>query len=152
MSKRKTEKLLGEIKRLADCLGEGEENLAAEELRRQLWNSGVDADELKARFHLAAKEIAQRERLANRPVPVLLSQAIDSTRPATDIPRDPTIARKVMDSWLESFSAPFKLPTNLEACRAYRKSGDISDEEQDDLDRLEEELKRKVKEESERGT
>lgn len=149
MSKRKTEKLLDEIRRLADCFGENDENLAAEELRKQLGESGVDADELKARFHLAAKELAKRERMANRPVPTLLRQAIDSTRPATDIPRDPTAARKVMDRWLESFSAPFKLPANLEVCRAYRKSSDVSRAEQDELDRLEEELKRKVREESE---
>ncbi len=151
MSKRKTEKLFEEIRRLADCFSEGEENLATDELRKRLSESGVDVDELKARFHTAAKQIAQRERLASRSVPALLSQAIESTRPATDMPRDPVAARKVADSWLESFSAPFKVPQNLEACRAYRKTGDVSESELKELDRLEDDLKKKVKEESERN-
>ena len=151
MSKRKTEKLFEEIRRLADCFSEGEENLATEELRKRLRESGVDVDELKVRFHTEAKEIAQRERLANRSVPALLNQAIDSTRPATDIPHDPIAARKVVDSWLESFLAPFKAPQNLETCRAYRKTGEVSESELKELDRLEDDLKRKVKEEGERN-
>ena len=151
MSKRKTEKLFEEIRRLADCFSEGEENLAAEELRKRLSESGIDVDELKARFHTAAKQIAQREILANRSVPALLRQAIDSTRPVTDILRDPIAARKVVDSWLESFSAPFKVPQNLEACRAYRKTGEVSESELKELDRLEDDLKRRVKEEGQRG-
>ena len=151
MSKRKTEKLFEEIRRLADCFSEGEESLTPEELQKRLWENGVDAEELRARFHSAAKEIAQRERMANRSVPFLLSQAVDSTRPATDIPRDPIAARKVVDNWLGSFFAPFKVPENLEASRAYRKTGQISESELEDLDRIESELKRKVKEEGGRN-
>jgi len=150
MSKRKTEKLIEEIRRLADCFSEDEGNLTAEELAARLRECGVDPDELRSRFHSTVKRIAQRERMANRSISPLLNQAIDSTRPATDLPRDPIAARKVADTWLGAFLAAFELPENLEACRAYRKSGDVSEAELDDLDRLEDDLKRKVKEESER--
>jgi hypothetical protein len=152
MSKRKTEKLFEEIRRLANCFSEGEENLATEELRKRLLESGLDPDTLKARFHIEAKQIAQREVRANRSVPKLLRRAIDSTRPGTDIPRDSILARKAVDNWLESFLGPFKAPQDLEACRAYRKTGEVSEAELEDLDRLEDELKRKVKEESERNS
>jgi len=152
VSKRKTEKLFDEIRRLADCFGEGEEKLTVEELHEQLRQSGVDPDELRARLHLAAKQFAERERTADRRVSDLLNQAIDSTRPPTDIPRDPAAARKAMDRWLGWFSSPFRMPENLEVCRAYRKTGEVSKDDLDDLNRLEQELKRKVKEESERKT
>ena len=152
MSKRKTEKLFEEIRRLADCFSEGEDNLEVSELRKRLLESGINADDLKARFHIAVKELAQRERTANRSVPDLLRQAIDSTRPATDIPRDPVAARRVADRWFDYFLGPFKAPQNLEACRAYRKTGQVSESELKDLDQLEDELKRKVKEESERNS
>lgn len=149
MSKRRTERLFGEIAQMAARLGEGDESLSIDEVRDQLRETGIDPDELKARFHEMAKRLAERERLANRPVPLSLKQAIDATRPGDEMSSNPTSARIFADRWLDRFRSAFTLPANLEAARAYRKTGDVSEHDERDLDRLERELKEKVKRENE---
>jgi hypothetical protein len=150
MSKRKTERLMEEIRRMAARLEEGDDSLNREELRDQLRELGLDPDELRTRFHQRIKRLAERERLADRPVPLALKQAIDATRPEDEIPRDPASAEAFAERWIEKFRSPFAIPPNLESARAYRKSGDVSRSDQDELDRLEQELKERVKVENER--
>src|SRR5712691_3203282 len=152
MSKRKTERLLEEIRRMAERLGGGDSALSREEVRNELRETGIDPDELKARFHEAAKRLAERERLANRIVPLSLKQAIDATRPGDQVPNDPEAARVFAERWLDKFRSLFALPADLEVTRAYRKSEDLSKTDQMDLDQLEEELKENVKKENERKT
>ena len=50
-----------------------------------------------------------------------------------------------MGRWLERFGSGFAIPDQLEVARAYRKSGEVSDSEQTDLDALEEDLKERIK-------
>jgi hypothetical protein len=149
MSKRKIERLFEEIRRMAAQLEEGDESLSRDELRDRLLEGGVDPDDLKARFHQTAQRMAERERLADRSVPLALQQAIDSTRPEGQIPSNPASARIFADRWLDRFSSAFVVPSNLEAARAYRKTGDVTDLDKEELDRLERELKEKVKRENE---
>lgn len=152
MSKRRTERLLEVIRRMAAQLEEGDESLSRDELRDHLREAGVNPDELRARFHQMARRMAERERLANRPVPLALEQAIDATRPEDQMPSNPASARIFADRWLDRFSSAFVIPSNLEAARAYRKTGDVSEVDQEELDRLEQELKEKVKKENEGKT
>ena len=148
MSKRKTERLFEEIAQMAAHLGEGDESLSRDETRNELRETGIDPDELKARFHEMAKRLAERERSADRPVPLSLRQAIDATRPGDEMPSNPASARIFADRWLERFRSAFTLPANLEAARAYRRTGDVSELDKRELDRLERELKEKVKREN----
>lgn len=150
MSKQKTERYLDEVRRIAQNLGEGDESLSPEQVRAHLREAGVNPDELKARFHEAALKLAERERLANRSVSLLLNQAIDTTRPDNQLPHDVSRARAFAERWLDKFLSAFVLPDNFQVARAYRKSDDLSDLDKADLDRLEEELKQRVKRENER--
>jgi hypothetical protein len=150
MSKQKTEQFLEEVRRIAQNLGEGDESLSPEEVRTHLRETGIDPDELKARFHQAALKLAERERLANRIVSSLLKQAIETTRPDDELPRDISLARAFAERWLDKFASAFALPVNFQISRAYRKSDDLSDLDKADLDKLEEELKRRVERENER--
>lgn len=147
MSKRRTERLIEEIGRMAARLGDGDEALSRDETRNQLQETGIDPDELKARFHELAKRLAERERLADRPVPLSLKQVVDATRPGDQMPSNPASARIFADRWLERFRSAFIMPSNLEAARAWRKSGDLSQLDKKELERLERELKEKVKRE-----
>jgi hypothetical protein len=150
MSKQKAEKFLEEVRRIAQSLGEGDESLSPEQIRAHLRESGVNPDELRARFHQAVLNLAQRERLANRSVSPLLKQAIDTTRPDGQLPDDISAARAFAERWLDKFLSAFVLPASFQVSRAYRKSDDLSDLDKADLDRLEEELKQRVKKENER--
>jgi hypothetical protein len=150
MSKQKTERLLEAIRRMADHLGESDTALSQEEVRNELRETGIDPDELKLRFHEAAKRLAERERLAKRFVPLSLKQAIDATRPGDQAPSDPEAGRVFAERWLDKFRSLFVLPVDLEVVRAYRKSEDLSETDRIGLDQLEEELKDKVKKENER--
>jgi hypothetical protein len=150
MSKRKTERLLEEIRRMAERLSESDSSLSREEVLKELRETGIDPDNLKSRFHQAAKQLAEKERLADRMVPLSLQQAIDSTRPNDRMPRDPGAAGVFAERWLDKFLSSFSLPPNVEVVRAYHRSGDLSESDQADLDRLEAELREKVKKENER--
>jgi hypothetical protein len=80
MSKPNNEPLAEDILRLADSLAD-DNATNNDELRRQLQESGIDPDRLRARFHHSATQIAKREQAASRPVPLVLQQATDATRP-----------------------------------------------------------------------
>ena len=86
MSKPNNEPLAEDILRLADSLAD-DNATNDDELRRQLQESGIDPDALRARFHRSATRIAKREQVARRSVPLALQQAIEATRPA-DSPED----------------------------------------------------------------
>jgi hypothetical protein len=78
-----------------------------------------------------------------------VQQAIEQLSPDNVMPSNETAAQSKMGRWLDKFSAAFSLPAKLEAVRAYRKSGDVTTEENADLDALEQELKDKLKKEHE---
>lgn len=149
MSK-KREQFLEEVRRIAQNLGQGDESLSPEQVRAHLRETGVDPDELKARFHQEALKLAEKERLAKRFVSSLLKQAIDTTRPDDELPHDISSARAFADRWLDKFASAFVLPANFQISRAYRKSDDLSDLDKADLDQLEEDLKRRVEKENDR--
>jgi hypothetical protein len=150
MSKRKNEQMLEEVRRLVRCLEEDDESLGTEERRVHLRETDVNPDELRARFHEAALKLAKRELLANRSVSQLLKRAIDTTRPDDQLPQEMSAARSFAGRWLDKFMSDFVLPSDFQVCRSYRKSDDLSDVDKTELDRLEEELKQKVKKENER--
>ena len=145
MPKRDLERLFDRVREMAERLTEGEEEIPSSQLASELRQSGIDPEALKRRFYEAAKQIAARERAAGRPAPLAVQQVIEQAAPDDVMPADDKAAESKMGRWLEKFSAPFFLPDNLETARAYRKSGDVSEEEQDDLDDLERQLKDQLK-------
>jgi hypothetical protein len=145
MPKRGTERLFDQIRQMADRLTEGDDAKAASQLAGDLRQSGIDPDVLKRRFHEAAKGIAAGERAAGRPAPLALQQAIEQTAPDNVMPSDNRAAEAKMSRWLDQFSAPFALPADLEAARAFRKSGEVAPDEQAELDELEDRLKKDIR-------
>ena len=149
MSKPNNEPLAEDILRLADSLAD-DNATNDDELRRQLQESGVDPDALRARFHRSATRIAKREQVARRPVPLVLHQAIEATRPA-DTPEDQTgdqsdTALGIADHWLDRLLSPLRFPSILETARAYRKNSQLSKSDQQQLDQLESDLKERISE------
>jgi hypothetical protein len=147
MSKRDTERLLDQIRRMAERLTEGDDAKATSQLAGDLRQSGIDPDVLKQRFHEAAKAIAARERTAGRPAPLALQQAIEQTAPDDVVPLDNRAAEAKMSRWLDKFSTRFALPADLEGARAFRKSGEVAPNEQAELDELEDRLKKDIRKE-----
>jgi Zn-dependent peptidase ImmA (M78 family) len=153
MSKPNNEPLAEDILRLADSLAD-DNATNDDELRRQLQESGIDPDALRARFHHSATRIAKRERAASRPVPLALQQAIEVTRPV-DGPEDQfedqsesqsITAIRIADHWLGRLLSPLGFSSNLETARAYRKSSQLAKSDQQELDQLESELKERASE------
>jgi len=144
MPKRVTERLFNQIQQMANHLTEGDDARTTSQLAGDLRMSGIDSDVLKRRFHEAAKAIAARERAAGHPAPLALQQAIEQTAPDDFMPSDNRTAETRMSRWLDKFSEPFALPSNLEAAPAFRKSGEIAPDEQAALDELEDRLKKDI--------
>lgn len=133
-----------EILRMAALLGEGDEGLGRKELRRMLESFGIDPARATARFHEAAKRLAEDVSHAEQAVPLSLQQAIAATEPSAPSAQkespEPDTAHAFAEHWLDRFLAPFALPTHLEASRAYRRVGSLAEQDQRDLDRLADEL------------
>ena len=152
MSKPNNQPLAEDILRLADSLVD-DPIANVDELRRQLREGGIDPDALKARFHHSASQIAKREQTASRPVPIALQHAIEATRTA-DAPErrfedqsesQSVTAIRIADHWLDRLLSPLRFSSNLETARAYRKSSQLANSDQQELDQLESELKERVK-------
>jgi Zn-dependent peptidase ImmA (M78 family) len=148
MFKPNNEPLAQDILRLADSLAD-DNATNDDELRRQVQESGIDPDALRARFHHSAAQIAKREESESRPVPLALQQAIEATRPAggpEDQLEDQSVtAIRIADHWLDRLLSPLGFSSNLETARAYRKSSQLAKSDQQELDQLESELKERVK-------
>ena len=145
MAKRHVERMFEEVRELAERITAGEEELGTSQLAEQLRQSGIDPDALKRRLHEAVKAVADRERAAGRVPPLGLDQAIEQTAPDDVMPSSPKKAEEKMNRWLDRFGSGFGIPDQLEVARAYRKSGDVSESEQADLDALEKDLKDSIK-------
>ncbi len=152
MSKPNNQPVAEDILRLADSLA-NDNATNDDELRRQLQESGIDPDALRARFHHSATQIAKREQVARGSVPLALQQAIEATRPADgpegqfeDQSESQSItAIGIADHWLDRLLSPLRFSSNLETARAYRKSSQLAKSDQQELDQLESELKERVK-------
>src|SRR5580704_6577026 len=148
MAKGKAESLEQEILRTAALLGEGDEGLNRDELRRALENAGIDPERATARFHEAAQRLAENVHHSGRTIPLSLQQAIAETAPSVVSAKRESLASDTAHSfaehWLGRFLAPFNLPTSLEASRAYRKVGSLAEHDQQDLDRLAADLRDKA--------
>ncbi len=96
------------------------------------------------RFQEAAQRLAEDVRHAGQTVPSSLQQAIGVTErsapPAHRAGREVEATRVFAEHWLDGFLASFALPTHIEASRAYRKAGNLAEQDQQDLDRLAAEL------------
>ena len=99
------------------------------------------------RFYEAAKHLAARELEPQYACSLALQQAIEQTAPDDVMPSDARAAEAKMSRWLERFSGSFALPADLEALRAFRKSGEVAPDEQSELDELEEQLKKDIRNE-----
>lgn len=133
-----------EILRIAALLSEGDDDLDREGIRRELEISGIDPARATARFHEAVERLAEDVRRTGQAVPLALQQAIAQTDPSVVSAKrkfsESDAAHAFAEHWLERFLAPFALPTHLEASRAYRKVGNLAEQDQQDLDRLAAEL------------
>ena len=93
MSKPNNEPLAEDILRLADSLAD-DNATNDDELRRQLQESGIDPDTLRARFHRSATRIAKREQVARRPCLSLCAKRSKrrdlQTAPKTRLKTSPT--------------------------------------------------------------
>ena len=147
MPKRDAERLFEHVQEMANRLTVGDDAKPTSQLAGDLRQSGIDPEVLKKRFHEAAKQLAARERAAGRPAPLALQQAIEQTAPDDVMPSDTRAAEAKMSRWLERFSGSFALPVDLEAARAFRKDGEVAPEEQAELDDLEQQLKKEIREE-----
>jgi paraquat-inducible protein B len=147
MPKRNLDELLKRVQERAEHLIKTDDSTNGAQLAHELRQSGIDAEKLRREMFDAAKRLADRERAAGRPAPLALKQALEQLAPADVMPSSETAAKSKMARWFDQFSSSFGIPEQLEAARAYRKSGDISPEENADLDKLEQELKEKLNKE-----
>jgi Zn-dependent peptidase ImmA (M78 family) len=144
MARDKAEPREQEILRIAALLGEGDDDLDREGIRRELENSGIDPAQTTARFHEGVERLAENVRRAGQTVPLALQQAIAQTEPSVVSAKrrfsESDAVHAFAEHWLDRFLAPIALPTHLEASRAYRKVGNLAEQDQQDLDRLATEL------------
>lgn len=146
MPERDVDRIFEQVRELAERLTAEDGGLSTSQLADQLRHSGVDPDALKRNLYDSLKAVAARERAVGRATPLGLQQAIEQTAPEDIVPASQKIAEEKMKRWIERFGAAYAVPDLLEAARAYRKSGDLS---QAELDELEQKLKDSIAKQNE---
>lgn len=144
MSKRDREKVLREAGELVDRLTEADEQLTPGEVRSTLALAGCDPEQLRVDLHLAARELAERQRAKGKAAPLAVQQVIEATGPPHEVPSDLRRALEKAKRWVQSFAEPAVPIGDLDVLRAYRKSSELSESDQRLLDELEDELKRRA--------
>jgi len=86
MAKDKVELWEMEVIGIARRLGERDDALSKEEVRRALESSGIDPARITARFHKRALRLSEDLRHAGKAVPLALQQAIAATEPSAALP------------------------------------------------------------------
>lgn len=146
MSKRDREKLVRDVQELAARLTEADDLLTPAEVRSTLALAGCDPENLRETLHRAARALADRQRAKGKPAPLAVQQVIEATGPAHEIPGDLRRALEKATRWVKSLGEPIAPPLGeLAVLRGYRKTGELSANDQKLLDELEEELKRRAR-------
>jgi hypothetical protein len=119
-------------------------NLTHEEVRNALREAGSDPEDLRARLHLRARDIANAQRAKGKPAPEYLQRVVDLTAPPEATPKDHKTALTKATSWIKGFTQPAPIISNAQFARAYRKDGELSKKDEALLDDLEAELRRET--------
>jgi hypothetical protein len=151
MGRKELKKLLESVLEVADRLSEVHDSLSPLEVSQHLRAAGTNVEKLRARLYATASELAKQQRLKGKPAPIYLQQVIDASGPSDKIPSNLKMALDITKRLIASLTEPFKSIPNLEVQRAYRKSGELSEADQQLLDAQEEELKKKIREAGEKS-
>jgi len=147
MPKNPTERLFHDVADLVERLNPDEE-LDGQDIRENLKAAGIDPAKMRERLHEAALNLSRKQHRAGRPAPRYLNQVVEATAPVERLPNDPRKAIDKMKGWLGSLGPSAERPLrDLGVARAYRKSGEVSQDDRRQLD----EIERKLKERARRG-
>jgi hypothetical protein len=146
MAKRDREKLLREVQELADRFSEADDLLTPADVRSTLEMAGCDDEQLREQLYRAAHELAAKQRAKGKAAPLAVQQVVEATG-LVEMPSDLRTALEKAKRWVTSFGQPVPVG-DLGVVRAYRKSKDLSENDQRLLDDLEEELKRRARDEN----
>ncbi len=132
---------------LSDLIGPIEE-WTTEELEQFLTEAGIDSESTQRRLYGRVDEIAGACRVENRNVPEHIADFLRQMRPA-DLPTsDPVVAQSVARAWITKLLGRGPILGVPQVAHAFRnREGDIDPEDQALLDRLEEKLKERRKQE-----
>jgi hypothetical protein len=121
--------------------------LGRDEVTDLLGAAGCDTGQLRERLHQLSQSIANAGYAKGRTAPDYLLQVIDLTRPPGDLPRDPKHALTKARQWLTAYTKPPSVNlANVQIARLYRKSGNLSTNDEQLIDALEEKLRKKLTE------
>jgi hypothetical protein len=119
-------------------------NLTREEVIAALREAGADPDQLRARLHQRARDLANAQRAKGKPAPEYLQQVVDLTGPPEALPKDAKHALAKATFWIKGLTQPPPGIPNVQIARAYRKKGELTKKDEDLLDALEADLRREA--------
>lgn len=116
------------------------------DVRRALTEAGIDVDALPSRLHDRATELARALRAGGTSAPPALKRLLEQTAGSRELPDNPLRAFEKASQILGNLFAPRLGLGSTEIVGAFRGEGDLTDHDQQTLDEIDEELRRRAEE------
>lgn len=147
MSKKRDNDPLDRINAAYDAAFNDLAETSQADIRGALAEAGVDRDQLRARLHERANQLARQMRSAGESASPALKRLLEQTADSRELPDHPQRALDKASKYLSNlFGAP-PSAAPLQVVGAFRGEGDLSDRDKQTLDAIDEEILRRAEEE-----
>ncbi len=147
MSKKRDNDPLDRINAAYDAAFNDVAEMSQTDVRGALAEAGVDRDQLRARLHERANQLARQMRSAGESAPSALKRLLEQTADSRELPDHPQRAFEKASKYLSNLFGPAPSPAPLQIVGAFRGEGDLTERDQQTLDAIDEELLRRAEEE-----
>jgi hypothetical protein len=141
MSKKRDKERLERMTSVYDAIFNEIEDMSRADVQRALADTGADREELRARFHEVAKDLAHRLRVRGDGAPHYLTRVLEQHADATHLPVDRNRAFAKAKQYLTALLGPPSYSGGLEIVGAYRGEGDLTDADRKTIDEIDAELR-----------
>ncbi len=147
MSKKRDNDPLDRINAAYDAAFNDIAEMSQADVRRALAEAGVDRDQLRARLHERANQLARQMRSAGESAPPALKRLLEQTADSRELPDHPQRAFEKASKYLSNLLGPAPSTAPPQIVGAFRGEGDLTDRDKKTLDAIDEELLRRAEEE-----
>lgn|GEM_PF-4378089 len=116
------------------------------DVHRALAEAGVDVEALRSRLHGRANELAKALRAGGTGAPPALKRLLEQTAGSQELPENPLRAFEKASQILGNMFVPRLGLASTEIVGAFRGEGDLTNRDEETIDAIDEELRRRAEE------
>lgn len=151
MDKKRGNEPLDKINAAYDAIFNDVVEMPLADVQRALADVGVDREQLRAALHEKATELARQLRARGESAPPFLQRLLDQSADASELPAHPQRALEKATQYLTNLLGSVPTSTPPQIVGAFRGEGDLTAHDQQTIEEIDEELRRRAETEGENG-